>query len=156
MVIRDKDELIDLVVNQEAKIYPQGRRFRIHHPLTGRRDVIDVSLNDIAEALYRKQLKEGRARNSGNDEVNKRDMDLFFKLMSGKIDPKAPILTLMIHDVAWFENVKRAMGVYSMAEFWPEDSREIDLTNPGVTIQNMLKKIKTVKELASKAGEYEA
>jgi hypothetical protein len=164
------EEFMDYV-KKGWKIYKFGEdRYRFYDPVARKYMLIDKSLNELAKYYYIKQKEEEEKKEEkkteqiqniqsnpiqSNDEVNRRDMELFLRLMSGKIDPKAPILTQMIQDVAWFENVKRAVGVYSMAEFWPEKSEDVDLANPGNTVQNIVKRIKAVKEVASKAAEME-
>jgi intergrase/recombinase len=43
-----------------------------------------------------------------------------------------------------------------MAEFWPESSEEIDLEDPKATAMRIVRRMRAVKELASKAKELEA
>jgi len=62
----------------------------------------------------------------------------------------------MVMDAAWFEKVKRTVGVCAMAEFWPESSEEIDLEDPKATAMRIVRRMRAVKELASKAKELEA
>jgi len=166
-VVSDEEVLVKLIKSGWSVQYDSTNdRYKLYNPETKERILVARHLNPIAKLYYkgRKAERDGR----GEEEVSGAssplagglslddDRKLFLELLRSRVDPKVPIWTLMVMDVAWFEKVKRSVGVCAMAEFWPESSEEIDLEDPKATAMRIVRRMRTAKELASKAKELEA
>jgi hypothetical protein len=166
-VVSDEEVLVKLIKSGWSVQYDlTNDRYKLYNPETKERILVARHLNPIAKLYYkgRRTGRDGR----GEGEVSSTssplagglslddDRRLFLELLRGRVDSKAPIWTLMVMDAAWFEKVKRSVGVCAMAEFWPESSEEIDLEDPKATAMRIVRRMRAAKELASKAKELEA
>ena len=166
-VVSDEEELLRLVKSGWSVQYDSANdRYKLYNPETKERILVARHLNPIAKLYYkgrkteRDERSEGRVSGASNPLAGGLSLDddrkLFLELLRGRVDSRAPVWTLMVMDAAWFEKVKRTVGVCAMAEFWPESSEEIDLEDPKATAMRIVRRMRAVKELASKAKELEA
>ena len=163
----DEEELVRLVKSGWSIQYDSTNdRYKLYNPETKERILVARQLNPIAKLYYkgRKTERDGRGEGEVSGASNPLargpslddDRKLFLELLRGRVDSRAPVWTLMVMDAAWFEKVKRSVGVCAMAEFWPESSEEIDLEDPKATAMRIVRRMRVAKELASKAKELEA
>jgi hypothetical protein len=166
-VVSDEEELLRLVKSGWSVQYDSANdRYKLYNPETKERILVARHLNPIAKLYYkgrkteRDERSEGKVSGASNPLAGGLSLDddrkLFLELLRGRVDSRAPVWTLMVMDAAWFEKVKRTVGVCAMAEFWPESSEEIDLEDPKATAMRIVRRMRAVKELASKAKELEA
>jgi regulator of replication initiation timing len=151
MPVRTSEELINLF-NSGWRIYPDSRGGWVIQDLISKRGMrVDPSLNDIAKELYeqQKQKKIG--------EVLEEDMKLILGTMRQRLDPKAPIITKWTENVSWWTHVFLDFSALVSPDIFSLMSEnEIDLSNPEVTVKNMVQKFKSLKEKAARVNEIEA
>jgi hypothetical protein len=166
-VVSGEEELVRLVKSGWSVQYDSTNdRYKLYNPETKERILVARHLNPIAKLYYkgRRTERDGRGEGEVSGASNPLaggpslddDRKLFLELLRGKVNSRTPVWTLMVMDAAWFEKVKRSVGVCAMAEFWPESSEEIDLEDPKATAMRIVRRMRAAKELASKARELEA
>jgi lipopolysaccharide biosynthesis regulator YciM len=154
MPVKTREELLDLY-NSGWRIYKDSSGYLMHDPISNRNIRISVSLNDLAEELYEKQKEEKKMKML--NEALEEDMKFILSTVRQRLDPKAPIITKWTENVSWWTHVfldfSALVSPYILSLLTPN---EIDLSNPEVTVKNMVGKFEALREKATRASEIEA
>lgn len=115
------------------------------------------ALNDLARQLYEEQKRVKYGKSYGVEEALKDDAKFLLSLIRQRIDPKAPIITKWTENVSWWTHVLQDFSAlvspYILSLLTPN---EIDLSNPEVTVKNMVGKFEALREKATRVAEIEA
>jgi hypothetical protein len=146
-------ERLKEIVDRGGRIYPYpGGRWRIYDPLTKRFEMVDRFLNEFAKQIY-----EGQSEGKYAVEDFESDVKFLLSTIKQRIDPKAPIITKWTENISWWTHIfldfSALVSPYILSLLTPN---EIDLSNPEVTVKNMVGKFEALREKPARVSEIEA
>jgi hypothetical protein len=152
VVVKTVEKLKE-IVDRGGRIYPYpGGRWRIYDPLTKRFEMVDRFLNDFAKQIY-----EGQSEEKYAVEDFESDVKFLLSTIKQRLDPKAPIITKWTENVSWWTHVFLDFSALVSPDIFSLMApSEIDLSNPEVTVKNMVQKFKALKDKAARVDDIEA
>jgi hypothetical protein len=145
-------ERLKEIVDRGGRVYPYpGGRWRIYDPLTKRFEMVDRFLNEFAKQIY-----EGQSEGKYAVEDFESDVKFLLSTVKQRLDPKAPIITKWTENVSWWTHVFLDFSALVSPDIFSLMApSEIDLSNPEVTVKNMVQKFKAIKDKAARVSEIE-
>jgi hypothetical protein len=159
MSIGNEEELMEALEKGGRLHYDRvNNRFKIYNPSNRKYRYVSSTLNDFARQLYEEQKRMKYGRGRGYDmEHFEEDMKFLLSTVRQRLDPKAPIITKWTENVSWWTHVfldfSALVSPYILSLLTPS---EIDLSNPEVTVKNMVGKFEALREKAVRVAEIEA
>ena len=80
------------------------------------------------------------------------DINFMLTVMRNRLDPKHPIMTKMITDVSWWLHLILDFSKYAIPELMGDDVL-VDVSNPEVTAQELVRKLRRIKSSAQEVEE---
>ena len=80
------------------------------------------------------------------------DINFMLTVMKNRLDPKHPLMTKWISDVGWWLHLILDFGKFAIPELMGDDVI-VDVSNPEVTAQELVRKLRRIKSSAQEVEE---